>query len=255
MLLTFEGIARATAVDASLTIVGETIFTLLLAVALGERADRRRFAAATRGVAGMVLVVLDGAPAGVLGVADPVRDSSALAVARLHLLGVRSYLLSGDHRETAEAVAREVGIEPEDVFAPVLPAEKARRVQLLRRGGASVGMVGDGVNDAPALAAAQVGFAMGGGTDVAVEAASVTLVRSDPDAVADTIELSRKTMRVLGQNLFWALGYNVVAIPLASAGLLERFGGPMLAAAAMALSSVSVVSNSLRLRKWESRRS
>jgi len=195
------------------------------------------------------IVLVDGKPAGLIGIADPVRESSERAIARLRLLGVQAYLMSGDNEVTARAIAEEVGIDRGNVFAPVPPPDKARRVAALRGAGRMVAMVGDGVNDAPALAAADVGFAMGSGTDVAMAAAPVTLMRADPDAVVDTIEISCKTLRVIRQNLVWAMGYNLAAIPIAAAGLLMAFGGPMLAAATMALSSVSVVTNSLRLRR------
>jgi Cu+-exporting ATPase len=195
------------------------------------------------------VIAVDGRIEGVLGVADPVRSSSAEAVARLSALGMDIHLLSGDHWVTAEAIARRVGIAPERVHAEVRPEDKAAAVARLRGARRVVAMVGDGVNDAPALATADVGFAMGSGTDVAMEAAPVTLMRADPLAVAEAIALSRRTMRTIRQNLFWALAYNVVAIPLAASGLLAHVGGPMVAAAAMGLSSVSVVTNSLRLRR------
>ena len=180
-----------------------------------------------------------------------IRDSAQRreAVARLTAMGVTVHLVSGDHPVTVAAVARSVGIASERVRAGVLPGDKSAVVDALRAEGRVVGMVGDGVNDAPALAAADVGFAMGGGTDVAIEAAPVTLMRADPRVVADAIALSRAVMRTIRQNLFWAFVYNVVGIPLAASGALDRLGGPMLAAGAMAMSSVSVVSNSLRLRK------
>jgi Cu+-exporting ATPase len=186
----------------------------------------------------------DGALLGLLGFGDTVKPGAAAAVARLHAMGVRSVLVSGDNRAAAEAVARAIGID--EVAAEVLPADKAARVAALREGGAVVAMVGDGVNDAPALAAADVGFAMGSGTDVAMEAAGVTLMRGEPMLVADAIDLSRRTWGKLRQGLFWAFAYNVLGIPIAAAGLLN----PMLAGAAMAFSSVSVVTNALLLRRW-----
>ncbi|MEI8255992.1 MAG: HAD-IC family P-type ATPase, partial [Deltaproteobacteria bacterium] len=185
----------------------------------------------------------------VLGVADPVKSTSREAVARLNALGLEVHLLTGDRRRTAEAIARETGITAQNVHANVLPAEKAAAIDALRTNGRLVAMVGDGVNDAPALARADVGFAMGSGTDVAMEAAPIVLMRSDPRAIADAVALSRRTMRTIRENLFWAMGYNVLAIPLAASGILMKLGGPMIAAAAMAFSSVSVVTNSLRLRR------
>ncbi len=195
------------------------------------------------------LVAVDGAVVAVLGVADPVKPTSREAVARLTALGIEVHLLTGDRRRTAEAIAREAGIETKHVHANVLPAEKSAAIDALRASGRLVAMVGDGVNDAPALARADVGFAMGSGTDVAMEAAPIVLMRSDPRAIADAVALSRRTMRTIRENLFWAMGYNVLAIPLAASGVLMKIGGPMVAAAAMAFSSVSVVTNSLRLRR------
>ncbi len=194
------------------------------------------------------LVLVDGRAAGVLGVSDPVRPTSAAAIARLRARGIESFVLSGDNRVTALAIASSVDVDAGHVFAPVMPADKASHVESLRKLGRRVGMVGDGVNDAPALAAADIGFAMGQGTDVAIESAQIVLMRSDPTAVVEAIELSEKTLSIVRQNLFWALAYNSIGIPIAAAGLLMQFGGPMLAAGAMALSSVSVVLNSSRLR-------
>ncbi|HET9693872.1 MAG TPA: heavy metal translocating P-type ATPase [Steroidobacteraceae bacterium] len=185
---------------------------------------------------------------GLLAFGDEPRPAAQQAVAALHALGLRTVMVSGDNRGAATAVARLVGIDARDVIAEVLPGDKARVVDDLRAGGA-VAMVGDGVNDAPALAAADVGFAMGSGTDVAMHAAGVTLMRPDPRLVADAIDISRRTTRKIHQNLFWAFVYNVVGIPLAAAGLLN----PVIAGAAMAFSSVSVVSNTLLLRRWTPR--
>jgi len=167
-------------------------------------------------------------------------------VKALAAMGVGVAMVTGDREATARTVAASVGVT--EVFAEALPDEKAARVAAERASGRRVAMVGDGVNDAPALAAADVGFAMGTGTDVAAEVAGVTLMRSDPRAVAEAMRLSRAVMATIKQNLFWAFAYNAVGIPLAATGALDRFGGPMLAAAAMALSSVTVVANSLRLR-------
>jgi Cu+-exporting ATPase len=189
-----------------------------------------------------VLVAVDGEVAGILGIADTVKEGSAEAVASLRELGLAATLVTGDSRAAAEAVAAEVGID--EVVAGALPEEKVAEIARQREGGRRVAMVGDGINDAPALAAADLGVALGTGTDVAIEAAHVTLTGSDLQGAADTIRLSRRTMRTIRQNLFWAFFYNSVAIPVAAAGLLH----PMIAAAAMALSSLTVVGNSLRLR-------
>jgi P-type Cu+ transporter len=191
-----------------------------------------------------VFVAWDGAVRGALTVAETVKPTSAEAIRRLRALGLRPVLLTGDSESTARAVAAEVGID--DVIAEVLPSEKAAVIRRLQSAGAVVAMVGDGVNDAPALAQADLGLAIGTGTDVAIEASDLTLVRGDLRSAADAIRLSRATLRTIKQNLAWAFGYNVAAIPLAAAGLLN----PLLAGAAMALSSVSVVLNALRLRHF-----
>jgi len=196
-----------------------------------------------------VAVAIDGAYAGLIAIADPVRSSSAAAVARLQAEGVRVVMLTGDHPRTAQAVATAVGID--DFRAGVLPADKAHAVAALASPEGLVGMVGDGINDAPALAAADVSFAMGGGSDVALDAADVTLVRNDLNSVADAVDLSRATLAKIRQNLFFAFFYNVLGIPLAAFGFLN----PVVAGAAMAASSVSVVSNSLLLRRWRPGRS
>jgi len=188
-----------------------------------------------------MLVAIDGAVAGVLAVADTVRPGAGAAVDRLRKMGMTVALLTGDAPRVAAAVARTVGIE--DVQAGVKPGEKAAAIQTWQKSGA-VAMVGDGVNDAPALASADLGVAMGRASDVAMEAADVTLLRADLNGVADAILLSRRTLKIIHQNLFWAFLFNVIGIPLAAMGLLN----PMLAALAMAFSSVSVVSNSLRLK-------
>jgi len=185
---------------------------------------------------------------GLLAFGDSLRPVTPQAVAALHALGLRTVMITGDNRNAAHAIAQQAGIAATDVVAQVLPGDKADAVTSLRAQG-SVAMVGDGVNDAPALAAADVGFAMGSGTEVAMHAAGVTLMRPDPRLVADAIDISRRTTRKIHQNLFWAFIYNVVGIPLAAAGLLN----PVIAGAAMAFSSVSVVSNTLLLRRWQPR--
>jgi Cu+-exporting ATPase len=208
------------------------------------RAARERGATA-------VFVAVDATLAGLLAIADPIRATSAAAVQDLERLGVEVVLLTGDRRETAEAVARQVGIVR--VEAEVGPEHKLDVVRRFQAAGRRVAMVGDGLNDAPALAAADLGVAMGGGTDVAMETASVTLMRSDPRGVAQALALTRRTMRIIRQNLGWAFVYNIICIPIAAGALYPAFGlrlTPTLAAAAMALSSVSVVSNSLRLRSF-----
>jgi P-type Cu+ transporter len=197
----------------------------------------------------LLAVTVDGAAAGRIRVADALRPESAGTVARLRAMGLDVAMLTGDHPRTAQAVAREAGIER--VLASVLPQEKAGEIERLQSGGARVAMVGDGINDAPALACASIGIAMGGGTDVAIEAGDITLMRSDLGLVATAVALSRAALRIIRQNLFWAFVYNVIGIPLAAGALQPWMGlelSPMFASAAMALSSVSVVSNSLRLR-------
>ncbi|MGA8211851.1 MAG: heavy metal translocating P-type ATPase [Nocardioidaceae bacterium] len=200
---------------------------------------------AAQAVGGTAVVVgWDGAARGVVVVADGIKPTSAEAVSRLRALGLRPVLLTGDNAAVAHAVAAEVGIGPDAVIADVLPADKVDVVKQLQAQGRVVAMVGDGVNDAAALAQADLGLAMGTGADVAIEASDLTLVRGDLRVAADAIRLSRRTLRTIKGNLFWAFAYNVAALPLAAAGLLN----PMLAGAAMALSSVFVVTNSLRLR-------
>ena len=204
----------------------------------------------------VVFVAVDGAAAGVIAIADPVKAESAEAVRSLRASGLDVWLLTGDARVTAEAVAREVGIPAERVVAEVLPGDKDAVIERLQAEGHKVAMVGDGINDAPALARANLGVAIGTGADVAIEASDVTLVGGDPRLVGSAIALSRWTLRVIRQNLFWAFAYNVLLIPIAMGALFPAFGvtiNPALAAGAMALSSVSVVTNSLRLRRVDVR--
>ncbi len=183
---------------------------------------------------------------GLLAFGDAVKASARAAVARLHELGINTVMLTGDNRGSAAAVARELGLQ--DFRAEVLPGDKAAVVQALRAEGKVVAMVGDGINDAPALAAADVGIAMSTGTDVAMAAAGITLMRGDPRLVADSLDVSRRTYATIRRGLFWAFAYNVVGIPLAAFGMLN----PVIAGAAMAFSSVSVVANALLLRRWRS---
>ena len=245
-----EGLGVQGVVDGHAVLVGRPALLETRGQPLtGELAAAAAAAAAEGRTA--VAVAWDGRPRAVLVVADAVKDTSAQAITELRGLGLTPVLLTGDNRAVAETVAREVGIEvgPDTVVADVLPAEKVGVIEALQRRGRVVAMVGDGVNDAAALARADLGLAMGTGTDVAIEAADITLVRGDLRVAADAIRLSRATLGTIRTNLFWAFAYNVAALPLAALGLLN----PMLAGAAMALSSLFVVGNSLRLRRFRGR--
>jgi len=212
-----------------------------------DRADELRGKGQT-----VMFVVVDGAVVGILGVADPIKDSTPEAIAALHEEGLRIVMLTGDSRRTAEAVAAKLSID--EVIAEVLPDEKARAIKRLQEGGNVVAMAGDGINDAPALAQAHVGIAMGTGTDVAMQSAGVTLVKGDLRGVVRARKLSRATMANIKQNLFFAFVYNAAGVPIAAGVAYPVFGlllSPMIAAAAMSFSSVSVIANALRLRALE----
>ena len=192
-----------------------------------------------------MLIGSENAIMGIIAVADQIKDTSKEAIEEMKKMGLEVYMITGDNKKTAMAIGREAGIE--NIFAEVLPEEKAEKIQELKNMGRYVGMVGDGINDAPALASAHVGIAIGTGTDVAMEAGDITLMKGDLDGVVTAIRVSHRTMKTIKQNLFWAFFYNTIGIPIASLGYLD----PMVAGAAMAFSSVSVVSNSLRLKKFK----
>ena len=189
---------------------------------------------------------------GIVGVADRIRDTSRTAIERMRHAGLDVVMLTGDDARTAQSIAQQAGIS--EVVAGLLPDGKTAEIVRRQKAGHVVAMVGDGINDAPGLAQADIGIAVGSGTDIAIEASDVTLMRPDLRGVADAIALSRRTMRTMRENLFWAFVYNVIGIPIAAGVLYPKFGlllNPVVASAAMALSSVSVVSNSLRLRRWK----
>ena len=212
---------------------------------LSQKADDLRRSGQT-----VIFVAIDGSPSGLIGIADPIKPSTAQAIHELKSQGIRIVMLTGDSRPTAEAVAGQLGID--DFEAEVLPDKKSEIVQRLQKEGHIVAMAGDGVNDAPALAAADVGIAMGSGTDVAIESAGITLLKGDLNGIMRARRLSQATMRNIRQNLFFAFVYNALGVPIAAGMLYPFFGlllSPIIAAAAMSFSSVSVITNSLRLRK------
>jgi Cu+-exporting ATPase len=238
-----EGLGVEGIVDGHAIVAGRPALLAEWSLYLSPELDAARIAAESRGQTA-IAAGWDGEAKAVFVVADTVKPTSKEAVASLKALGLRPVLLTGDNATTARAVADEVGID--EVIAEVLPGEKADVIKRLQAEGRVVAMVGDGVNDAPALAQADLGLSIGTGTDVAIEASDLTLVSGDLRAAASAIRLSRATLRTIKQNLGWAFGYNVAAIPLAAIGLLN----PVVASAAMVFSSLSVVGNALRLRRF-----
>jgi Cu+-exporting ATPase len=232
-------------VDGKRVAIGSARFLSDMSIeGLLRRADALRSEGQT-----VIFVAVDGKPAGLLGVADPIKQSTPEAITMLHEAGVRVVMLTGDSRTTAQAVGTKLGID--EIQAEVLPQQKAETVRRLQGQGKKVAMAGDGVNDAPALAQADVGIAMGTGTDVAMESAGVTLVRGDLRGIVRARRLSEATMRNIRQNLFFAFVYNILGVPIAAGVLYPFFGlllSPMIASAAMTFSSVSVIANALRLR-------
>jgi len=208
-----------------------------------DQAVQERLSALEEQAQTAILVAIDGQPAGIMAIADTVKEDSRRAIAALKSFGLEPIMMTGDHEQVARAVAREVGIER--VISQVMPEDKAGEIKRLQEQGRIVAMVGDGINDAPALTQAQVGLAIGTGTDVAIESGDIILVKGDLAAVVKAIKLSRATFRKIKQNLFWAFFYNLVMVPLAVLGLMH----PVLAEAAMAFSSINVVANSRRLQK------
>ena len=238
-----EGLGVQGVIDGHIVVAGRERFLTEWSLHLDNRLSAARDVAEAAGRTA-IFVGWDGLARAVISVADTVKPTSADAIAELRRLGLRPILLTGDNERAARAIAAQVGID--EVIAEVLPAGKVDEIRRLQAEGSAVAMAGDGVNDAAALAQADLGLAMGTGSDAAIEASDITLVRGDLLAAVDAVRLSRATLRTIKANLFWAFAYNIAALPLAAAGLLN----PMLAGLAMALSSVFVVSNSLRLRRF-----
>jgi len=224
-------------------VIGNRSFLQSQAIDTAEAEDRAR-QLEEAGKTAMYLAI-DGKLAGLVAVADTIKENAFSAIQALIDMGLEAYMISGDNQHTARAIARQVGIEK--VLAEVLPERKAEEIEKIKQSGKIVAMVGDGINDAPALATADIGIAIGSGTDVAMETAGIVLMSGDLRGISAAIKLSRQTMRIIKQNLFWAFFYNSIGIPFAALGFLS----PVIAGAAMAFSSVSVVSNSLRLRRFE----
>ena len=242
-----QGLGVAGVVDGHAVVAGREQFVGERSIRLDEALVSAKADAEADGRT-VIVVAWDGAVHGIIAVADTAKPTSAAAIESFRRLGLRPMLLTGDNRRAAEAIGREVGIDPADVTAEVLPEDKVNVIRRLQDAGRTVAMVGDGVNDAAALAQADLGLSMGTGTDAAIEASDLTLVRGDLIAAVDAIRLSRRTLATIKGNLFWAFAYNIAAIPLAASALLN----PMLAGAAMAISSIFVVTNSLRLRRFRS---